>query len=50
LYAPGQIIIGTGIHAEPPSLRLRVDQEVTTAAVAAAGLRDQVARGSVLGH
>lgn len=31
LYAPGQIIVGTGVHAQPPSLRLRVDQEVAAA-------------------
>lgn len=46
LYVPGQIIVGTGVHAEPPSLRLRVDQEV----VAAACLANQIARGPILWH
>jgi hypothetical protein len=45
IYAPGQVIVDSSVHAHPPALRLRIRSSVR----AAAGVGDKVARRSVFG-
>ena len=46
LYAPGQVIVDTRVHAHSASLRLRIRSVVRTAT----GVGDKVARRSVFGN